>query len=70
MTRWRGNLYRTYYYIDETFQCWIDHDFQTPHDNEKFLAGNYFRTREEAEAVAAKFRAILDEHHKQNGGQK
>ena len=37
-------------------------------DELAYNSGNYFETKAEAETVAAKFRAILDEHHNQRGG--
>lgn len=38
-------------------------------DELAYNSGNYFETKAEAEEVAKKFRAILDEHNKQKGGQ-
>lgn len=70
MTRWRAEKSGLFYAIRETGGVVQFMDDHSNIDDSYYETGNYFRTREEAEAVSAKFRAILDEHHKQNGGQK
>ncbi len=59
--RWRAEKNGVYFYIDidflviKTQECYYDRDV------ELYKAHNYFKTREEAELVAEKFRKILKE---------
>lgn len=64
MTRWRAEYQEKYCYVDDFAEVNFSIDLRHYTDNRRYEAGNYFLTRFEAEAVAAKFRAILDEHNK------
>lgn len=58
--RWRAEKRGVYFYIYDITQVCCVHDYHTIIDDGKYNSGNYFRTREEAEEVAAEFRAILN----------
>lgn len=68
MTRWRAQYGEKYYTI--LGYLFVDYNLEDNFsaDDKLYESGNYFRTREEAEAVAEKLRAILVEHYKQKGG--
>ena len=59
LPRWRAPYGGYYYYICSDFT--IDHQSDVSHhfDDERYSAGNYFRTREAAERVAAQIREIF-----------
>lgn len=48
-----------YWYIDESFTVQSSYDIGTRWDSQRFKCGNYFATKEEAEACARKLRAVL-----------
>ena len=60
--KWRAEKNGVYFYIDVDFlviktqECYYDRDV------ELYKAHNYFKTREEAESVAIKFREVLKEY--------
>ena len=59
--RWRADKGQKYYYVDDLFMCdscRIENYYLI--DDTRYHIGNYFRTREEAEEVAAEFRKILN----------
>ena len=64
MTRWRAEFQEKYYYVDEFAEANFSIDLQHDTDNRRHEAGNYFETRDEAEEVAAQFRSILKQKHK------
>lgn len=57
--RWRAEMGKLYYFIDATFCANREEDIYTPMDNYRHNIGNYFRTKEEAQAMADRFKAIL-----------
>lgn len=69
MTRWRAPYGEKYYTILGEFSVDYDFDYYCSEDDYLYESGNYFETEAEAEEVAAKFRAVLKEHHNQKGGQ-
>lgn len=68
MTRWRVPYGEKYYTITSDMEVDWEFEFGEMSDDALYESGNYFNTRSEAEAVAEKFRAILNEHNKQKGG--
>lgn len=62
--RWRADFKGKFFFVNNFLVASFNYDFRTDVDDEIYYSGNYFPTEEEAETVAAKFRAILDEHNK------
>lgn len=54
----RGDDYY-YFYHNSLFIC-VDCDFRNTIDDARYEIGNYFRTKEEAEAMAEKIRKVLE----------
>ena len=50
--RWRAEEDNEYYYIDSEFSIRSDNDNYVIPDNNKYMNGNYFRTKEQAEEYA------------------
>lgn len=69
MNRWRAQYGGIYYIVSDLSKTERYHEDYAPIDDALYQSGNYFETKEEADAVAAKFRAIIDEHLKQKGGE-
>ena len=67
MTRFRAERHRMYFLIAYDMKVISMKEEGCGMDELAYNSGNYFETKAEAEDVAAKFRAILDEHHKQIG---
>lgn len=59
--RWRAKNYEQYWFADENGSVGYCIEFEDQIDNERYASGNYFRTEDEAEKVAAKFKEILKE---------
>ena len=64
--RWRANIGEVYYYLtmnNDVFveQTWEENyrNFTNLFANEHYQMGNYFRTREEAEAMRVKIKELL-----------
>lgn len=57
--RWRAEMGKLYYFIDATFCANREEDIYTPMDNYRYNIGNYFRTKEEAEEMAGRIKAML-----------
>lgn len=57
--RWRAEKGKCYWYVSIYGGASDEFDDRYDMDNELYNLGNYFRTREEAEEVAAEFRKIL-----------
>lgn len=57
--RWRAKKNCEYYYINSREEVVADLEGCTVVDDEHFNIGNYFRTREEAEEMANKFKQML-----------
>lgn len=68
MTRFRAERRRMYFLIAYDMKVISTKEEGCGMDELAYNSGNYFETKAEAETVAAKFRAILDEHHNQRGG--
>ena len=58
--RWRAEKGKCYWYVSIYGGASDEYDDRYDMDNELYNLGNYFRTREEAEEVAAEFRKILN----------
>lgn len=63
MTRWRAEIGRLYFMIAYDMRVIPMKEELCCVDSLAYNSGNYFKTRDEAEAVAEKFRAVLKEHH-------
>ena len=63
MTRWRAEKFGLYFAIRETGGVVKFMDDYSAIDDDYYKTGNYFHEEEEAKEVAAKFRAVLKEHH-------
>ena len=59
--RWRAEKGEMYFYVNYGLEVNIIVDDYYSGDNILYKAGNYFKTEEEAEKVAEKFRKILEE---------
>ena len=59
--KWRANPEEGYYYINSELCIHYTCDYYTDFSDKQFRIGNYFKTEEEAELVAEKFRKILEE---------
>lgn len=57
--RWRAKKNCEYYYINSRAEVVVDLEASTVVDNKQFNIGNYFRTKEEAEEMAVKFKQML-----------
>ena len=60
--RWRAEHGREYYFIHTTCDVRQDFDYNVSLDEERYKAGNYFRTYEQAEKVAKEIREIFEKH--------
>lgn len=56
--RWRANRGEYYWYID-SFEVCLGQEDDVSYNDKRYNIGNYFRSREEAEEMAVKFRALL-----------
>ena len=61
--RWRAEEDNEYYYIDSEFSIRSDNDNYVIPDNNKYMNGNYFRTKEQAEEYAEYMRQKSLEWH-------
>lgn len=59
--RWRAEKGGVYFYVNYDLEVNRIVDDYYSGDNSLYKAKNYFKTREEAELVAEKFRKILEE---------
>lgn len=59
--RWRAENGEMYFYVNYDLEVNIMVDDYYSGDNSLYKAGNYFKTEEEAELVAIKFREVLKE---------
>lgn len=59
--RWRAIEGDSYYFLRATYEVGKLKEMGNSIDDAMYLSGNYFRTKEEAEDVAAKFKEILKE---------
>lgn len=58
--RWRAEKGGQYFYVSTSLIVCVSSDLYCLQGNVHYNIGNYFRTREEAEEVAAEFRKILN----------
>lgn len=56
--RWRAKKGEQYWYISSCEVC-MDRDFRGDYVDKRHDVGNYFRTEEEAEEMAVKYKAML-----------
>ena len=57
--RWRADIKESYYFMAENIEVFCDRDDYAFDDDARYTAGNYFRTREEAAAMAEKIKKLL-----------
>ena len=60
--RWRSEGYEKYFYILDTGVVWSTSEQRFSTDNERYEMGNYFKTKEEAEAAVVALRKFWKEH--------
>lgn len=60
--QWRAARGGQYYYINEAFEVKEDAEDLCGLDDNRYRAGNYFKTIEEAAAVVEEIEAILTKH--------
>ena len=65
--RWRAEEDNEYYYIDSEFSIRSDNDNYVIPDNNKYMNGNYFRTKEQAEEYAEYMKKKSLEWHERKG---
>lgn len=63
--RWRAKSKGRYWVVSGDGTTYKSNEDGDITDDERYNIGNYFKTEQEAEAVANKFKALLSEHHKQ-----
>ena len=68
--RWRAKEGDAFYYIDSMLVVSMDHDNMMGLDNKKFLAYNYFKTREQAEKATELVKETLKKFHEDNESNK
>ena len=61
LPRWRAKKSNYYYYINGGCQITPSMEILSETDDDRYKIGNYFKTREEAELYAKKFREIFKE---------
>jgi dTDP-4-dehydrorhamnose reductase len=61
--RWRAEKGRTYHFVSTTLDVMTASDGREGYSNGLYSAGNYFKTKAEAEVVADKMREVLAAHH-------
>lgn len=59
LPRWRAKYDEKYYFVSECGKACCSNDIRDAFDNDRFNLGNYFKTYEEAEQYAKKFREIF-----------
>ena len=57
--RWRAEEEAFYYFVDATFSATCEREMYSQIDGFRYNSGNYFRTKEQAEEMADKFKAML-----------
>lgn len=57
--RWRAEEEAFYYFVDATFSATCEREMYSQIDDYRYKSGNYFQTKEEAQDMADKFKAIL-----------
>ncbi len=65
-TRWRAEKDKTFWIIDGFGTVWERLEQENKYDDKMYKSGNYFRTREQAEAVAAAIKSVLVYIHSVN----
>lgn len=56
--RWRAKKREQYWFISSCEVC-LDQECEEVYDDKRYNIGNYFRTKEEAQAMADKFKEML-----------
>lgn len=57
--RWRAKKGEQYWYLNYVCECFEANDDRCFYDDNCYNIGNYFRTKEEAEEMAVKFKQML-----------
>lgn len=57
--RWRAKDEEYYYFVDAAFNVRSEREIDSTIDGFRYEIGNYFRTEEEAQAMADKFKVLL-----------
>lgn len=67
--RWRAEYDREYWFVGDAFQVHKAFEFCNIYDDTRYEAGNYFQTKEQAEVVAKKIKALLQEEQNKLSGE-
>lgn len=65
--RWRAEEDNEYYYIDSEFSIRSDNDNYVVVDNNKYMNGNYFKTKKDAEEYVEYIKKCSLEWHEKRG---
>ena len=57
--RWRAERTETYYTLDSTLDVIESSEYGDRYDEGRYISGNYFRTRKDAERAAEKIKKML-----------
>jgi len=57
--RWRAEKEKTYFYIDSVLDVISSRECYWSEDYRRYVANNYYKTQEEAEAVAEKIKIYI-----------
>nr|DAM65302.1 MAG TPA: hypothetical protein [Caudoviricetes sp.] len=64
--RWRAEKYESYYFVRTVFDIGRATEVGWEEDNDNYNLGNYFRTREQAQAAAEAIKDVLRKFHEEN----
>lgn len=65
--RWRASFEEGYYYISNLLYCLSDTELSHILDRERWEAGNYFRTSEQAKEATKRMKEVLRKYHEEIG---
>lgn len=65
--RWRAGYKCRYFYIDSFLNVVSSADFRYAEDEERWEAGNYFRTSEQAKEATKRMKEVLRNYHEEIG---
>lgn len=57
-TRWRADEGNTYYFICNDFYVWETDEQYTSIDNDRYMLGNYFKTKKDAEKILTNIKCL------------
>mgnify|MGYP001615488408 FL=1 len=67
MKRWKPKEGEYFYYVDDYFSVWGDFWRDVIFQENRFLAGNCFRTEKQAQEFAKRIRKLAREYHREVG---